>query len=65
MLGVARLSRVRSPSRCTQQRASFHMLAYGQELPKDRIGPAAFSDQIKTELPTIREIFRTLGTEPL
>ncbi|CAN7315991.1 tripartite tricarboxylate transporter substrate binding protein [Variovorax paradoxus] len=41
------------------------LLTFGQELPERRLGPAAFSDQIKTDIPKIRELFKEAKIEPL
>lgn len=41
------------------------LLAFGQELPDNRIGAAAFAEQIKTDIPKIRDLFREAGIEPL
>jgi len=41
------------------------LLAIGQELPDNRVGPAAFAEQIKTDIPKIRDLFREAGIEPI
>ncbi|MET1116386.1 MAG: tripartite tricarboxylate transporter substrate binding protein [Comamonas sp.] len=41
------------------------LLAFGQELPDSRAGAAAFAEQIKTDIPKIRELFREAGIEPI
>ncbi|MCD2514499.1 Bug family tripartite tricarboxylate transporter substrate binding protein [Comamonas endophytica] len=41
------------------------LLAFGQELPGNRIGAGAFAEQIKTDLPKIRGLFRAAGIEPV
>ncbi|MET1113380.1 MAG: tripartite tricarboxylate transporter substrate-binding protein [Comamonas sp.] len=41
------------------------LLALGQELPDNRLGAAAFADQIKTDLPKIRDLFREAGIDPI
>lgn len=41
------------------------LLAIGQELPDNRIGAAAFAEQIKTDIPKIRDLFRETGIEPI
>ena len=41
------------------------LLAIGQELPDHRVGPAAFAEQIKADIPKIRDLFREAGIEPL
>ncbi|WP_018904327.1 tripartite tricarboxylate transporter substrate binding protein [Variovorax paradoxus] len=41
------------------------LLALGQELPDDRVGSAAFAEQIKSDMPKIRDLFREVGIAPI
>lgn len=41
------------------------LLAFGQVLPDQRIGAGAFAEQIKTDIPKIRDLFREAGIDPV
>jgi len=41
------------------------LLTFGQELPDDRRGQAAFAEQIKNDIPKIRDLFRETGIDPI
>lgn len=37
----------------------------GQELPPEKIGPAAFAEQIKSDIPKLRDVMKEAGVEPI